>query len=294
MITLRKAYPTDAYELVRIRDLAWKDSYYDVLSNEIINIMNKNIEESIRHLQDQIQENNRIVVALDGDKIVGFVFYAKTQGENYDNAEIREIYVLPEFQRNGIGKQLFNEAVDNLRKLSYSSFIVSVPIYNKNMDFFVKMGGIKKGNRHTEMYGHPFDCEVIYFDIAKSDKNGAQSDWNELYLKAQDQLFLLNDLNPEVAILLSSSGNMYMGLGIKNKVCPIESALSNMYLGGENKIVKILILNKQSKPVLPCGKCRDLLIHLGQEQASILFDFGSFKTMTMKELNPYYKNEEKS
>ena len=85
-----------------------------------------------------------------------------------------------------------------------------------------------------------------------------------------------------------------MGLGIKKKVCPIESALSNMYLGGENKIVKILILNKQSKPVLPCGKCRDLLIHLGQEQASILFDFGSFKTMTMKELNPYYKNEEKS
>ena len=105
---------------------------------------------------------------------------------------------------------------------------------------------------------------------------------------------LLNDVNREVAVLLSDTGNMYLGLGIKNKVCPIESALSNMYLGGENKIVKILILNKQSKPVLPCGKCRDLLIYLGQEQASILFDFGSFKTMTMKELNPYYKNEEKA
>ena len=87
---------------------------------------------------------------------------------------------------------------------------------------------------------------------------------------------------------------MYLGLGIKNKVCPIESALSNMYLGGDNKIAKILILNKQSNPVLPCGKCRDLLIHLGQEQALILFDYGNLTTMTMKELNPYYKDEEKA
>ena len=140
MISIRKAYPTDAYELVRIRDLAWKDAYYDVISNEIINLMNKNIEESVKHLQDQIQENNRVLVAVDGDKIVGFVFYAKTHGEHYDNAEIREIYVLPEFQNNGIGKQLFEEAVNNLEKLNYSSFIVTVPIYNKNIDFFVKMG----------------------------------------------------------------------------------------------------------------------------------------------------------
>ena len=294
MITMRKAYPTDAYELVKIRDLAWKNAYYDVLSSDIINTMNKNIDESVRHLQDQISENNRIIVALDDNKIVGFVFYAKTQGDLYDNAEIREIYVLPEFQNNGIGRQLFEEAVSNLKKLKYPSFIVSVPIYNKNMDFFIKMGGVKKGNKNEKMYGHPFVCEVIYYEIKKEEKGGEVGDWNDLYLKAQDHLLLLNDINREVAVLLSEKGNMYLGLGIKNKVCPIESALANMYLGGENKIVKILILNKQSKPVLPCGKCRDLLIHLGQEQASILFDFGSFKTMTMKELNPYYKNEEKA
>ena len=60
----------------------------------------------------------------------------------------------------------------------------------------------------------------------------------------------------------------------------------------DKRIVKILILNKERKPVLPCGKCRDLLIELGHESALILFDFGELKTMTMKELNPYYKDEE--
>ena len=114
MIEIRKAYPTDAYDLVKIRDLAWKNDYYDVLSNEIIYDKSKNVEVSVRHLQDQINENNRIFVAVDNGVIVGFVFYAKTHGTDYNNAEIREIYVLPDYQKRGIGRQLFEHAVQAL------------------------------------------------------------------------------------------------------------------------------------------------------------------------------------
>ena len=109
----------------------------------------------------------------------------------------------------------------------------------------------------------------------------------------QERKIRESELNTEIAVLLADSGNMYLGIGIRNKVCPIEGALSNMYLGGDKKLVKILVLNKNSNPVLPCGKCRDLLIHLGQQDALILFDYGSLKTMTMKELNPYYKDAER-
>ena len=101
-------------------------------------------------------------------------------------------------------------------------------------------------------------------------------------------------MNREVAVVMSSSSKMYLGLGIKNRVCPIESALSNLHIGGETEISKLLILDRRSKPVLPCGRCRDLLISLGQHKAEILFDFGTLKTMTMNELNPYYKDEEKA
>ena len=293
MVEIRKAYPTDAYVLVQIRDQAWENAYYDVLSNNIISDKHKNVAESVKHLEDQINENNRIFVAVDDNKIVGFVFYAKTQGEYYDNGEIREIYVLPEYQRRGIGKQLFQKASDAMKNLRFSSFIVSCPVQNRYMDFFIHLGGVKKGNKVEKIFGYHYDCEVIYFNIDGGVESNKQNDWNELYLKAQDQLYLLNELNTEIAVLLADSGNMYLGIGIRNKVCPIESALSNMYLGGEKRIVKILILNKRSNPVLPCGKCRDLLIHLGQQDALILFDYGSLKTMTMKELNPYYKDAER-
>ena len=292
---IRKAYPADAYVLIKIRDAAWKNNYYDILPNEIIYDMQKHYDDNVKHLQDQIIENNRVLVGIEGDTIVGFVFYGKAAGASDEYGEIREIYVLPEYQGRGFGKSLFEQAMEKLSKLKYKMVVASCPKQNHSLDFFLHMGGEKKENRTDKIMGYPVLCDVIYYNINQYDVSGGQeSDWNELYLKAQDQLTLLNDLNTEIAVLLTDNGNMYLGLGIKNKVCPIESALSNMYLGGDRKIVKILILNKQSKPVLPCGKCRDLLIHLGQEQAIILFDFGSLKTMTMKELNPYYKNLEQS
>ena len=295
MIEIRKAYPTDAYVLVQIRDEAWKREYYDILTSDIIHNKDRNVNENIRHLQDQITENNRIIVALDGDKIVGFVFYAKVQGDYYDNAEIREIYVVPEYQRKGIGRKLFDEAVKELKKLKYNSFIVSCPIHNKSMEFFIHLGGIKKGNHTEKMYGHSFTCEIIYFDIASNETNQiTDNDWNQLYIKAQEQLHRLNQFNKEVAVLLSDSGHYYFGIGIGDKVCPIEGALSSMYLSDDRKISKILIMDQKSNLVLPCGKCRDLLIRLGEDNALILFDYGSLKTMTMRELNPYYKDSEKN
>ena len=293
MIEIRQAYPTDAYILVKIRDLAWKNNYYDVLSNKIISDKNKHVEDSVKHLQDQIMENNRILVAVFDNEIVGFVFYAKTQGDHYDNAEIREIYVLPEYQGRGIGRRLFEEAVSRLSQLRYHSFIVSCPLQNRSINFFFHMGGVSRGHKKEEIFQNSFDCEVIYFDISgEADNSLKQNDWNQLYLMAQDQFIKLNDIHHEIAVLLSESGNYYFGLGFKYKVCPIKSAVSNMYLAGDKKVVKILILNRNGHLVLPCGECRDFLIYLGQDDAEILFDLGTLKTMTMKELNPYYKDAE--
>ena len=177
MIRIRKAYPTDAYTLVTIRELAWKKEYYDILPSAIIN--DKNKEENIQHLQDQIKENNRILVATDEEKIVGFIFYAKTQGNEYENAEIREIYVLPEYQNQGIGKQLFENAKEALKKLRFTSFIVVCPLKNNHIGFFTHLGGIEKGNKTGKILNYPIACSVIYYEIDNMNQNdNNQGDWN--------------------------------------------------------------------------------------------------------------------
>ena len=293
MIEIRKAYPIDAYTLINIKDNVWKNEFYDILPNGIINDLNKNIEKRIEHLIDQINENNRVLVALVDDKIVGYIFYAKALNEDYDlTAEIREIYILPEYQRKNIGTSLFESVVDELKKLGYNSVILNLPINSRSVLFFVKLGFIKKDVCIKLINGYKIRCDLMYYEFENTSRKFT-NEWNDIYVKAEENLYLLNNINREIAVISTDSGNMYIGLGIKRRVCPLEVAVANMHASSDKNISKIIILNKESKPVLPCGRCRDLLIGLGEEKALILFDYGSLKTITMKELNPYYKDEEK-
>lgn len=292
MIEIRKAYPTDAYTLINICDTVWRDEFYDVLPNSILHDRLKNTTKRVNHLIDQIKENNRVFVAVSDNEIVGYIFYGKTPNVVYNMAmEVRDIFVLPKYQRQGIGHELFESVRKEIKQLGYKYLIVNCPLNSRCITFFLKFGGEKREIVSKEFGSYQVRCDLVYFDLDNylEDKPNA---WNDIYYMGQEYLYLLNNINRELAIVLTKSGKMYLGIGIKNKVCPVEVALANMHIGEEREIDKILIMNRQSKPVLPCGKCKDLLISLGQENALILFDFGTLEAKSVKELNPYYKDEE--
>lgn len=294
MIEIRKAYPTDAYTLVNICDTVWRDEFYDVLPNAILNERIKNTTKRVNHLIDQIKENNRVFVAMDEGEIVGYIFYGKTHNAVYNMAiEIRDIFVLPKYQKQGIGKELFESVRKEIKQLGYKYLIANCPLNSRCITFFLNAGGEKREVVSKDFAGYKVRCDLLYFDLDNyiDEKPNA---WNDIYYMGQEYLYLLNNINRELAIVLTKSGKMYLGVGIKNKVCPVEVAIANMHIGEEKEIDKILIMNRQSKPVLPCGKCKDLLISLGQENALILFDFGTLEAKSVKELNPYYKDEEKA
>lgn len=289
---IRKAYPTDAYTLVKIHDTVWKTQYYDILPVGVFHRLEQEQEKRINHLKDQIEENNRIFVAVnENEQVVGYVFYAKTINTREDaNIEIREIHILPEYQKMGIGTMLLDSAIGEIKKLGYHSLIAYCPYDSSMLTFFTKKGATVKHRVTKEMVGYPVIYDLIYLEFNTNNQIDITLDWNNLYLKAGEYLYLLNETNHEIAVILTKNKNMYIGLGIKHYICPIESALSNMYLNNDSKIEKILILNKEATPVLPCGKCRDLLMKKEESAAEILFDIKNFKTMTIKEITPYYKD----
>ena len=195
MITIRKAYPTDAYTLIQIQNIVWKNEFYDVLPNGILAEMIRKNEQIVAHLKDQIEENNRIFVALDDERVVGYVFYAKTPNVVYNAAaEIRSIYILPEYQKKQIGKKLFQEVIKEIKKLGFSSLIVYCPIPSNCLSFFLKFGGEKRELAAKNMYGYHVVCDLLFFDLKNFGKEYVGNDWNQIYLKAQENLSLLNKI----------------------------------------------------------------------------------------------------
>lgn len=297
MIEIRKAYPTDAYSLVAIQDDVFRSIYYDVVSNGIFNEMSRTLNGRVNHLKDQIRENNRIFVAVDKETIIGYIFYAKVQNNTSSTAaEIRSIYLLQNYQRQGIGTELFLAAIDELKKLGYRSLIVDCPKGGLAVEFFEKMGGQRKEIVSRMFYGYPVQCDVLCFSLDEVEVEDNGLGWNEMFSLAQDKLNILNDVNREIAVILSNDNKIYYGLGIEGQVCAVASAISNMLHDGEAQVCKILILNRISQLVLPCDKCCDLLINSGSSKAQILFDIGSFRTMTIEELvsNKSGETEEKA
>ena len=195
MIEIRKAYPTDAYMLIKINDMVCKDEFYDVFPSGIFLEMLRDVDKRVSHLRDQIQENNRVLVAMDNDVPIGFIFYAKAQNVVYSaSAEIRSIYVLPEYQRQGIGTKLFEMAVSELKKLRFRSVIVDCPLEGKGNSFFLKMGGEKKEIISKKLFGYDVMVDLIFIDLERAEPK-ATTEWNDLYMKAQENLILLNDIN---------------------------------------------------------------------------------------------------
>src|ERR1700721_280750 len=113
-INISKAIPEDSYGITSVRRQTWRVTYPNekegITKEEIEQALNKSTieEESIKRAE--IIKNNKdihIWVAKNGDVIVG---YAESQ-KNEDKNRIGAIYILPEYQKQGIGSKLMTNVL---------------------------------------------------------------------------------------------------------------------------------------------------------------------------------------
>lgn len=103
MIDFRMAQLSDAPELKKLNDLFNGDGCNEVEA----------IEESLKQ-----NENEIVCVAVKGNTLVGFCCsqFLKSMCYPYNYAEITELYVMDEYRRQGVGRQLLQFTEDVLVK----------------------------------------------------------------------------------------------------------------------------------------------------------------------------------
>ncbi|KAF0820925.1 MULTISPECIES: GNAT family N-acetyltransferase [unclassified Cytobacillus] len=99
----------------------------------------------------------------DEGQIVGFSSCGKERSGKYKGyqGELNAIYILKEFQGQGIGKALFNSVMKELRKLGMNTMLVFVLADNKSALFYEAMGGKAIDKVGVEIAGKKLK-ELVY------------------------------------------------------------------------------------------------------------------------------------
>lgn len=141
-ITFREAVPADCYDLAVLKGKVWNTTYQGIYPQE--KLTGYDVEKNKR-IFESIVENPEIslYVAIDREKLVGFM----TCGKPYKpfrvyEQEIGLLYILSEYQRQGIGRAFFQIARKLVAERGYQEFFLSVNKRNyEAQKFYLAMEG---------------------------------------------------------------------------------------------------------------------------------------------------------
>ena len=143
-IKIREWNHTDAKDIASVQVSSWQSTYRGIISADYLDDLNdpekllQRIEKWSNILNDPDQ---RVFVALDTEKIIWFATCGKSTELEWYESCISSIYLLNEYQWNGIWSNLFRTCIHHLQSLGYQSMYIWVLADNPAKNFYEKMWG---------------------------------------------------------------------------------------------------------------------------------------------------------
>lgn len=128
-------------QLFIIKELAytiWPVAYGEILSQEQLDYM-LDLIYTIESLEKQVDKKHVFLLVEDDNQFIGFASY-ELNFENSNKTKIQKLYVLPEIQGKGIGKNLINYIKQIAIDKKNSGLILNVNRFNKAKEFYLKYG----------------------------------------------------------------------------------------------------------------------------------------------------------
>lgn len=141
-ITYRKATAEDCYSLAELKGIVWNTTYKGIYPDEALR--GYDVAKNERILQNIVNHSEiEVYVAVCNDRIVGFMTCGKPYRPFGDyRQEVGLLYILKEYQKQGIGKGFLAIARKQVKDAGYDKFMVAVNSQNVNaIQFYLAMGG---------------------------------------------------------------------------------------------------------------------------------------------------------
>lgn len=141
-IAYRKATLEDCYSIAELKGIVWNTTYKGIYPDE--KLTGYDVQKNEQILQNIVNNPDiEIYVATDNDKIVGFMTCGKPfKPFRHYEQEVGVLYILKEYQKQGVGKGFFEIARNQVKEAGYDEFMVAVNSQNVNaIQFYLAMGG---------------------------------------------------------------------------------------------------------------------------------------------------------
>ncbi|MSP52517.1 MAG: N-acetyltransferase [Alphaproteobacteria bacterium] len=169
-VRVRRADFNDAGAIGRVHIESWRSSYRGILPGEYLDGMS-----DVRHaamwsdvLNKQPANRATFVADSNSEGIVGFADCAPERSGIAQAGEITAIYLLPAWQRKGLGRGLVANAARHLAAHEFEHLVIRALRENPWRKFYETIGGTLAGERDIKFAGENLkEVNYVWNDIAE-------------------------------------------------------------------------------------------------------------------------------
>jgi len=138
---IRLATLSDAKGIAKVHVDSWRSTYTSIIPDDYLYGLSYEGREKL--WEDNMSKSKVYVAESESGKIVGFSTGGKERSGKYNDftGELYAIYILEEYQGQGIGRKLIKPVIEDLIESDISSMLVLVLEQNNSRYFYEAIGG---------------------------------------------------------------------------------------------------------------------------------------------------------
>jgi len=163
---IRPAHQRDAEVIGRIYVESWRAAYQDILPQGYL--AGLRTEEAAHSIRRALMEPQTLFLLVESKQgAVGYICAGPERRQDpVYGAEIYEFYLLPQVQRQGLGRQLLAHMAQQLHQAGFYTLLVWVLAHNPNRRFYEKCGGIYLRSKSISFAGQSLRADAYgWIDI---------------------------------------------------------------------------------------------------------------------------------
>jgi ribosomal protein S18 acetylase RimI-like enzyme len=204
-ITIGPAVSADLPAIAELAAVIWRSHYPGIISDEQIDYMLARMYD-LKTLEDDMTSGIRFDRILAGDKLVGFASYGGHGGE----MKLHKLYILPQWQRRGLGAELIRRAETSARSSGCRSLIVGVNRANRQaISAYKRNGFVVRESVKTDI-GNGFVMDDYIMEKRLNETSSIPSDARRTPVRK----FLASNIDRRGRVVRAVYGVLMLGVGL--------------------------------------------------------------------------------